>query len=274
MSGTIAEIDEAAKLVRDVATMVADISCCIRPGPKCFRKLHKYTKRYTRAMRQYVVKPSSRIQTRDYGSVFKKVTNAITGDILAFDFGVLPLVKTMYDLSDSIGKHGLDVDVKLKRLVHRQRHEQMYETAHFRIVETLTVKVITYVKFKTPYRTFVSLGNPAEWIWERIPFSFVFDWITNVGSYIAYFSALENVEFIRGTVTEVRTFDAYQINPVNSGICDALLEPGWTKERTHERKLLPSLSPPMMLGPSGNKSVSSLFNAVTLLTQRLTSARR
>jgi hypothetical protein len=225
-------------------------------------------------MRKWVVKPGLRYRkSRDYGAAFKSVTQEISGDVLAFDFGVLPLVSTMFDLSDSIGAHGLDADVKLKRLTHRQKYSKTYIKSGFQITETLTVKAVAYVKFKTPYRTFVSQGNPAEWIWERIPFSFVFDWITNVGSYIAYFGALENVVSIVGTFTEVRTFDAFQVD--TQGVyTNHLVTSGFTKERTHERFLLPQLSPPMMLGPSGNDSISSLFNAVTLLTQRLTSARR
>jgi hypothetical protein len=39
-----------------------------------------------------------------------------------------------------------------------------------------------------------NFGNPAEWIWERIPFSFVIDWVIPVGSFIGAFGTLSRVK--------------------------------------------------------------------------------
>lgn len=52
-------------------------------------------------------------------------------------------------------------------------------------------------------RTLQELGllNPAEIIWEKIPFSFLIDWILNVNSIMASITAGAGLEFVDGTIT-------------------------------------------------------------------------
>jgi len=59
----------------------------------------------------------------------------------------------------------------------------------------------------------LGLDNPALILWEKVPYSFVFDWFLPVGDFLASFSALNGLKQIDGSVSvltkELYEFDRY-----------------------------------------------------------------
>lgn len=67
-------------------------------------------------------------------------------------------------------------------------------------VQTATVdyscRIVIDVEVTNPNRSYaqqLGLTNPALFVWEKIPFSFVFDWFISVGSYLEALTAFDGV---------------------------------------------------------------------------------
>lgn len=70
---------------------------------------------------------------------------------------------------------------------------------------TSGVKVRLDYELENPFvATLAQLGitNPAELIWELVPYSFVIDWFVPVGNYLSAFDAALGWHFKGGTITE------------------------------------------------------------------------
>jgi hypothetical protein len=59
----------------------------------------------------------------------------------------------------------------------------------------------------------LGLTNPALYAWERIPYSFVFDWFISVGDWLAGLTALHGVEIRRSLHSNVNTMKFYRTQP-------------------------------------------------------------
>jgi hypothetical protein len=63
-----------------------------------------------------------------------------------------------------------------------------------------------YVKYGGGEYGGVSAGNPIEWIWEIIPFSFIVDWGIDIGGWLSSLDATRGVSAIKGTVSHKRSY--------------------------------------------------------------------
>jgi hypothetical protein len=132
--------------------------------------------------------------------------------------------------------------------------------------ETYSGRSNVYVEYKTPYAEYINVGNPLEWAWERVPFSFVVDWIIPVGSYIASLSVLQNVERIVGSVSERHAITVDQVEGIPAGY--TLVTPAKMSYKQFSRRIVDPLVMPSLFRLSGNNSVNSLTNAIALLVQQ------
>lgn len=62
----------------------------------------------------------------------------------------------------------------------------------------ISIKDSIYIE-RNSNHSYFNLGNPAEWVWEAIPFSFVIDWFIPIGSYINSFDSMKNWSVVGGT---------------------------------------------------------------------------
>lgn len=245
---SIAEIDECAETIRDILATFVQMRHCMRfpPGPKCAKNLRKWFNKHAKARG------------------WKRVEE-ISGDILANNFGIQPLASQLHSLIERVSTRPVGFTVKKYRMSQHDQTTYLSDNQQWQVSETYHGTSHVYVEFKTPYSQFVDYGNPLEWAWERIPFSFVLDWIVPVGSYIAAFDTLQNVERVVGTVSHKRTMSQYQVGTVNYPF--VLERAGWYSSRTYERTLVSPIIMPSLFRLSGNSSVSSLTNALALLVQ-------
>lgn len=116
---------------------------------------------------------------------------------LALHFGVKPTVQDFYSvLEKAIPKIWEPPAVQVSAQVSRPfKTEIVSNPSHFTYEGTVSTRSKVYVKPKAGSSN-VDIGNPLEWAWELIPFSFVIDWAIPIGDYITAFFALSNVDLV------------------------------------------------------------------------------
>jgi hypothetical protein len=235
-SSFIAEVDETASIFTTVIEFILDAHFCLHhPGHKrCYRRF-----------------------------VFKRpplTWKTLAGANLTNNFVIQPTASDLYNVAQQFNL----------RLPEVRRFNQTFkynERKHFPNgnVQDVTQKIIYSVNVKLkggtpPYQT----GNPIEWAWERVPFSFVVDWMLPIGSYIASFGALTSVERVDGTVS-TRT-DAVQLNKVlNPPNQLTYVRYGSYELRNHVREMIDSIPYAGFPSAKFSSSFRALGNAISLL---------
>ncbi len=127
---------------------------------------------------------------------------AIPGDWLELQYGWNPLMQDIQGACEALSKRTRDsksFDVKVtgacKDTYKRKWVKAMYAGfGHYRCTDFVQFnsRTVLYYSLNNPLlATFSSLGltNPAEIVWERIPYSFVVDWFLPVGSWLSSMDA-------------------------------------------------------------------------------------
>jgi hypothetical protein len=236
-SGLVAEIDETAKMITDMAKIVSDVSLCLSNPFKCKRTLKHLKAFYT--------------------------WKAIPSAVLLNNFAIQPTVSALNDI------------------VTRLKDEEysLYREAEFRMVQKdftsgtywncrkrLVTKTKLSIKLKdNGFLTRVNLGNPLEWAWERIPFSFVVDWVLPVGNFVQAVGTLNTIEFSHGTRTQKHRMIATGTDSSESAIGYKLTTGFNSQMNTYERQVVGGPSMPA-IKPVKSKSLTRLASAVSLLS--------
>jgi hypothetical protein len=235
-SQAVAEIHKSADGFLDAAKMVAKIANRLRKGrlPKEWKKKHPNRS-----------KDKDAINIGDAGSA-----------ILAFQFGIRPVVQDVYTTVNRV-ETVLD---GLTRIHTRERRSQYESYEQF----VRTDQVISYVRRSTVNPS--NLGNPAEWLWENIPFSFVVDYMFNVGDTIAAFGAGQGLDHF-GTTTALK-----QTSRLTPGTHESVVpagyvitDPGKLERTLYQRVLSSDLPVPSRIALDASKSWEALLNATSTL---------
>lgn len=147
-----------------------------------------------------------------FSTAYKTATSAskLSSEFLAFQFGVLPLYKDVNELAKMLmGEVQMLTEVRSRVRFHgslehgEYRWDGLFTLSHRLRFEIENSFVRTLQEF--------GLVNPAEVLWEVVPWSFVVDWFLPIGNWIQQASAsagtvdhvqLKKISFI-GTVTAV-----------------------------------------------------------------------
>jgi hypothetical protein len=183
---------------------------------------------------------------------------------LQYTYGIGPLVGDLYDSVEVLRlklERGLLIkrafvrdSEKLRRVKYVGDLKQVFQgtrsyhaTFQYRL-DPKRVQAITY-------------GNPAEWIWETIPFSFVVDGVIPIGEYIASLDSLFAVAEIHGVVTTKTDWQSTVIAHGDS----VTIEPANGFYKSHKRDSYDSV--PMSPFPkySPSQSYKKVLNNLVLL---------
>jgi len=150
--------------------------------------------------------------------------------------------KTRYINSDSPGYGSLD-------------NHSLRET----ISGITTFRAIRLIEYDSSIREEVSLGlrNPGLLVYELIPFSFVFDWVFNVGNVISGWDALEGV---------LATYGYDTAKTVAVFVRDEASTSAVSKHTSSSRAWNPSV-PPVTLRYSPSSSLLNVLDGLALLQQ-------
>jgi len=186
-------------------------------------------------------------------------------------YGIAPILGTTYD---SVQK--LNQEVKVPRLrrvavsATRSRDIDMVLPStttgeyHFTGQHERSTKAVAYIEYVIDDSTSgFRLGNPATWVWEKIPFSFVVDWVIPIGGYLDSLTAMSGVNFITGFVTTKDRFTAVGSYSGSEWVCDQ--EPVIHQEGTWRTVLteIPQADFPRF---DPGMSVKRALNAISLIT--------
>lgn len=141
--------------------------------------------------------------------------------LLEFFFGVKPLMQDIHDAVEALKKKEADTFFEFKaRATSRDSAEitnPYHSSGQTEIwdCDTMQVRVSAKVSYVLQYEVAngyssalqqFGLINPAEILWEKIPWSFVIDWLLPIGGWIRSFSSEVGLTFVRGskvTTTQV-----------------------------------------------------------------------
>jgi len=191
---------------------------------------------------------------------------SVPAAVLQYNFGVAPLVDDLYSSVESL-RHRLDKPLKQKLSVGVQvgRHEP-FDYGPYRYFD---VDCVYKERAKVSYELLPSqylsqdfdFGNPVEWAWELIPFSFVVDWAIPIGSWLGRLDALQGVSDINGTVT-IRRDNRWKYAAVNSVTYES---PGTYHSVTYKRSVISTIPMPPFPKWSPSLSWRRAVNGVSLL---------
>lgn len=169
-------------------------------------------------------------------------------------YGVKPLIT---DLEEVTVKLAAASSRPLKRritsfAVERTRKDIPSPTGPGRIVGLCkkSVRTVAYIRID-PGRWTINPGTPAEALWASLPFSFVFDYFIDVGSWLQQMDALRGISLIGGTNTfkvKGRVISEHVGSPWNQ-----LDRPGTYNYDSHSRSVITSVPlPKLQWKPSGS----------------------
>lgn len=147
-----------------------------------------------------------------------QVGRNLSNDWLAYQFGVAPLISDVFDSAEGLAAVSENRRVTMSSSKSRRwfkrtsglnwwdlnlarRIEQGVYTRRYTYVFSDSNEVLTDLKR-------FGVTNPASWIWELTPWSFVIDYFSNIGRYIDLWDATVGLTFEKGCTT---TFEKYTV---------------------------------------------------------------
>lgn len=146
---------------------------------------------------------------KDYLSVRKNKT--LANDTLAFLFGAKPLIQDIYGIGTELHKKAASRG-DLVEVGASAKKEQRIQTTINGVEYDVFIQ--TKVKYKLKYLISnpaayelqnLGLVNPAELLWEKLPWSFVIDWVWPIGSWIRGITNTVGLSFQTGSRVVTQT---------------------------------------------------------------------
>jgi hypothetical protein len=144
---------------------------------------------------------------------------------------------------------------------------------------TLTETAIVYTELDTNFQP-ITMGNPLEFAWEILPFSFVFDLLIPVGDWLSAMDALKGYSNGFGSVSRKRRYQCTSSVVPESYLGSDTVEcelPGLVRKKTYSRDVisLNNIPLPNLPGWDPSKSHRAVVNMLALLkVQRSQRAER
>lgn len=199
-------------------------------------------------------------------------------EILAFKFGVEPLVSDIKGIAEVLSK-GIPEEGAIVTVRCNSKRFVSFETEGLDFNGQVEMSYTVKLSVDNPAgRLFSQLGliNPAEIVWEVTPWSFVIDWFLPVGAWIQAQTGIVGLSFISGTrkVKYKGTFD-FKSTPTSLFASrtegqDAYSLKGKFTGYIIDRQVLTSLpDSSLILGIKNPYSPSHLVESISLLIQKI-----
>lgn len=122
------------------------------------------------------------------GAVTKQKRADVASNQLAFSYGVVPLFKDMVDGATALAAYLNRPSVKKYHVSvnKKQNASELDQTNQWRFETDFSVhrvKIVAEVQ-EMDLPSFLGMYDAPSIVWELIPFSFVYDWIHPIGSYL------------------------------------------------------------------------------------------
>lgn len=178
ISSSIAEYKESVKMFYELAVKLAHAYRNIRKG--------KFSRAWVRK------------------DNLRKVSH-IPASILYYNFGVAPLVSDLFSVVEALRlKLTAPILMRTSASIKKSLNSD-FRSGQFSGTLKGTFRQRATIYYDMDPNSYLSesfdFGNPLEWAWELIPFSFVIDWAIPIGSFLGQIDALTGISNLRGVVT-------------------------------------------------------------------------
>lgn len=188
---------------------------------------------------------------------------SIPASYLQYTFGVAPLVSDLYDSVESLK---LRLEKPLRRRISVFKSENISGSRENLIYtdnwsSRMSQRATIYATLDPAATSQFTIGNPIEWAWELIPFSFVVDWMIPIGNFLGSLDALKGISDIKGTVTTKTVYRSKR----TAGGDYSTVSPGSTNVTSHSRTGISGIPIPNPPKWSPSKSLKSVRTGLFLL---------
>jgi hypothetical protein len=175
------------------------------------------------------------------------------------DFGIQPLA---HDLGASVAALLKAEKPIIRRFVVSRSETKNFDNGTYAGKAKTSTLAVCYVKFDSSWSP-IEVGNPLEWAWELIPFSFVVDWAFPIGDWIGSLDAMKGVETVAGTVTTKTEYEHVYVSPLPPS--RVYLERAKMSYKTHSRDAFFSIPLPPFPGYEPSQSFRNVAQGLSLL---------
>lgn len=194
---------------------------------------------------------------KEYGSL-----KNIAAGLLMYDYGLKPLANT---LGSSVAALEMASSMPIRRrYVVTKRDEVDKTVSTYRVKQKAITRAKVWVEYIPDYSP-IDMGNPLEWAWEVIPFSFLVDWAFPIGEWIGSLDAMKGVRSVIGSVTYKREYEHTAL-PSSVDSSYTIEVPASYKYRSHSRDVVTSVPLPPFPGYEPSPSWRHVAQGLALLT--------
>jgi hypothetical protein len=133
---------------------------------------------------------------------------------LWYSFGVRPLVETLKDAYEEFSEASFS-NLHKVRLVDKREATRFAGLNKSKTESKQVVKAYWLMETKTSLGA-LALGEPARWAWERLPFSFVVDWLLPIGGALAAAEAKQHVIIKSAVLTQKQSISTQRTRHTSS----------------------------------------------------------
>lgn len=259
------------QLASTSATVIAGIVKTHRAGITWLRKNPTASERAVKILTKRRGRDLVRARTaRDRKRISREIwtLDQVTSTLLAYRYGVAPLMSDIFKTAEILSSPFEDKPSLVKRASMAWNGESVspsVSTLRWKGKESVALKAS--VSVSNPNLLLANrLGviNPAVWIWDKIPWSFVVDWWLPVGSFLNNLSAMAGLTLTGASITRERNWTSsivyswpYQVVGTGQGF-------GKVKNR-----VVGSLPIPRSVPFGTGLGIQRGQNALALITQKL-----
>lgn len=191
---------------------------------------------------------------------------------LEYRYGWLP---TIMDIDTLINKPLGNPHAKVSGFAMVRYDDHGYKIGEEELDQNgaLLYKVQSIVIPKDPFMKTASqygIANPGLVLWEMVPYSFVVDWVFDVGGYLEHLGALNGLELVDPITSELHEFFQQSYAPPRSGLTSSY---GSYKGKIGGRSLgVPSYPNPFI--PNNGMNLTRFLDAAALLKGQFDRFRR
>jgi hypothetical protein len=189
---------------------------------------------------------------------------SIPSAVLLNNFAITPNVQALNDIVLKLK----DENYSLYRKVEfKLSNSDTIGGAYWQASRHMVVKTKLNVKLRDDgFISRINLGNPLEWAWERIPFSFVVDWVLPVGNFVQAIGTLSRIDHSYGT-RSIQCFAHATGTDSSASASGYNLESGFSADfKSHQREIVGAAAMPDVFQMVRSKSLARLSSAISLLT--------
>lgn len=181
---------------------------------------------------------------------------------LLYDFGIKPLC---HDLGAGVAALlKAEKPIIRRYVVMKRESDEKPNIANYKVEAKISKLAIVYVTMDDNWSS-IEIGNPIEWAWEIIPFSFVVDWAFPIGDWLGSLDAMNGVKSAIGTVTTKREY-IHTLTGTDQPLY-TVEKPAVMKYKSHERSVVINDIPiPPFPGYEPSTAFRNVAQGLSLLT--------